>query len=414
MGVGVGNYEVWEYVLIPFIAGLVGYGTNVLALQMTFLPIEFFGIPLFRIKNEPWGIIGWQGIIPTKAEKMAGITFDLMTTRLFDIREIFARLDAARFSHEMEDGLLLLMDKIINNVANQYMPGAWNKLPQDVRDEIVVMTADDDSQDFMEAFMHDLQEHVDDVVDIKYMTVQACVANKPLVNKIFQECGEKEFKFIRRSGFYFGFLFGCAQMGIWFVYDAGWILPVAGFLVGWFTNYLALKLIFAPLHPRKFLCWTVQGIFLKRQKEVSETFARIICVEILHTKAIWDSIFDGPLSKNFIAMLRAHTLVFVESLLQEIKPIAIAAMGADQYSQMKEDIAQQVIEELPSIIDLTYAYSQEALDMENTIRTKMQALPSDEFEGVLHPAFQEDEITLIFLGGVLGAIVGVIELFVLF
>lgn len=203
-------------------------------------------------------------------------------------------------------------------------------------------------------------------------------------------------------------------MGIWFVYDASWILPVAGFLVGWITNYLALKLIFAPLHPKKFLCWTVQGIFLKRQKEVSETFARIICVEILHTKAIWDAIFDGPLSKNFVAMLRAHTLVFVESMLAEIKPIAIAAMGAEKYAQMKEDIAQKVIDELPGIIDQTYTYSQEALDMENTIRTKMQELPSDEFEGVLHPAFQEDEITLIFLGGVLGAIVGVIELFVLF
>jgi uncharacterized membrane protein YheB (UPF0754 family) len=44
----------------------------------------------------------------------------------------------------------------------------------------------------------------------------------------------------------------------------------------------------------------------------------------------------------------------------------------------------------------------------------MQELPPKEFEGVLHPAFQEDEITLIFLGGVLGAIVGVIQLFVVF
>jgi uncharacterized membrane protein YheB (UPF0754 family) len=336
-----------------------------------------------------------------------------MTTRLFDIKEIFKRLDPTRFSHVLEDGLLLLMDKVINEVANTYMPGPWNKLPTDVRDEIIVMT-DGESEDFMAEFMRDLQEHVEHVVDIKYMTVQACVANKPLVNKIFQECGEKEFRFIRRSGFYFGFLFGLIQMAIWFVYDADWILPVAGFMVGWITNYLALKCIFAPLHPIKIGCFTLHGIFLKRQKEVSETFARVICVEILHTKAIWDSIFDGPLSKNFIAMLRAHTLVFVESLLREIKPIAIAAMGAEQFSQMKEDIAQKTIEGLPGIMDLSYEYTQEALDMEGTIRTKMQALPADEFEGVLHPAFQEDEITLIFLGGVLGAIVGVIQLFAVF
>jgi hypothetical protein len=35
-------------------------------------------------------------------------------------------------------------------------------------------------------------------------------------------------------------------------------------------------------------------------------------------------------------------------------------------------------------------------------------------QGVLHPAFEEDEIQLIILGGVLGAIVGFIQLFTLF
>jgi uncharacterized membrane protein YheB (UPF0754 family) len=246
------------------------------------------------------------------------------------------------------------------------------------------------------------------------MTVQACVANKPLLNKIFQECGEKEFKFIRRSGFYFGFLFGLVQMAIWFVYNANWVLPVAGFMVGWITNYLALKCIFAPLRPMKICCFTLHGIFLKRQKEVSETFARVTCVEILHTKFIWDSILKGTLSTNFFAMLRAHTLVFVEIMLHEIKPIAIAAMGAEKFSQMKEDIALKTIEGVPGIMDLSYEYTQEALDVEATIRTKLQALPPDEFEGVLHPAFQEDEITLILVGGVLGAIVGVIQIYLVF
>ena len=56
------EYEWWEYFLIPWIAGFVGYLTNVLALQLTFYPLEFFGIELFRLKNEPWGIIGWQGM----------------------------------------------------------------------------------------------------------------------------------------------------------------------------------------------------------------------------------------------------------------------------------------------------------------------------------------------------------------
>ena len=115
----------WKYFLIPWIDGIVGYLTNVLALQMTFWPIEFIGIPLFRIPNEPWGIIGWQGIIPTKAEKMASIAFDLITTKLINIQQIFDQVDPNRFAEVMDDALLLLMDKVINEVAMETMPRAW-------------------------------------------------------------------------------------------------------------------------------------------------------------------------------------------------------------------------------------------------------------------------------------------------
>ena len=399
----------------PFISGLVGYITNVVALWMTFGPLEFWGIPLFRIPNEPWGIIGWQGIIPTKAEKMAGICFDLMTTRLFRMKEIFQRLDPKRFAIEMEDGLLLVLDKVISEVAMEYMPKVWQSLPEDVKTDVVI-TTDSETSNFLTQFMKDMQEHVDDVIDIKDMTVDACVKNKRLVVKIFKECGDKEFIFIRQSGFYFGFLFGCFQTLLWFFYNEPWILPFAGFLVGWITNFLALKVIFRPLEPTTILPGVkIQGIFLKRQKQVSETFARVVCVEILHMRAIWDAIFHGPYAANFFALLRAHTLVFLEKLLAEISTVAITAMGSSRrYAEMKECMAKKILEELPNIIDQSFAYSQEALDMERTIASRMSQLPPDEFEGVLHPAFQEDELTLIFLGGVLGCIVGIVQLFTMF
>jgi uncharacterized membrane protein YheB (UPF0754 family) len=172
-------------------------------------------------------------------------------------------------------------------------------------------------------------------------------------------------------------------MGIFFVYDASWVLPFFGFVVGWATNWLALKVIFRPLNPVKVGCFTIHGIFLKRQMEVSETFARVNCVEILHTKAIWETILYGPRSKNFYAMLRAHSIVFTEKLVGGMRPIAIAAMGSQQFSEMKEEIAQKIADKLPSVMPHSYEYTTEALDMEATIRERMQKLPYPEFEGVL-------------------------------
>jgi uncharacterized membrane protein YheB (UPF0754 family) len=61
---------------------------------------------------------------------------------------------------------------------------------------------------------------------------------------------------------------------------------------------------------------------------------------------------------------------------------------------------------------MSYDYTTEALDLENTIRTTMQKLSPEEFEGVLHPAFEEDEMTLIMVGGFLGMMVGIIQIFI--
>ena len=397
--------------MVPWIDGFVGYITNVLALQMTFAPLEFVGIQLFRLPGQPWGLFGWQGIIPTKAKKMASISFDLITNQLLDIQEIFNQVDPIEFAKVMDDAILLLMDKVINEVAMETMPQTWGNIPQAVKDDIIV-TADNESSAFMTEFMKDMQAHIDDIVDIKEMSVNACVQNKHLIVKIFKECGDKEFDFIRNSGFYFGGMFGLVHMVVYMFYPANWVMPIFGLLVGTATNYVALKVIFSPLNPKRFCGITFQGIFLKRQKEVSEIFARVICVEILHIKAIWNAIFQGSRSKNFTAMLRAHTLVFTDKLVAEIEPLAVAALGSEKFLQMKEDIARKVTEKLPDVIDNSYEYTQNAMNMEQIIKEKMAELSPEDFEGVLHPAFQEDEIQLVLLGGVLGAIAGALQLLI--
>ena len=138
-----------------------------------------------------------------------------MLEKLLNVKEIFSRLDPEEFSNVMDRGLILLIDRIISETAMEYMPRVWKGLPDDVKDEIVVKASIESNQKFLKLFMQDMQEHIDDVLDIRHMSVTACVQNKALMNKIFQECGDAEMAFIERSGFYFGFLFGLFQMSVY-------------------------------------------------------------------------------------------------------------------------------------------------------------------------------------------------------
>jgi len=66
---GVGDIPWYIYVVLPFISAILGWLINALALEMTFGPVEFLGIDIYRFDEQPCGLFGWQGIIPSKAKK---------------------------------------------------------------------------------------------------------------------------------------------------------------------------------------------------------------------------------------------------------------------------------------------------------------------------------------------------------
>ena len=49
------------------------------------------------------------------------------------------------------------------------------------------------------------------------------------------------------------------------------------------------------------------------------------------------------------------------------------------------------------------------IGVEMTLRNKMVKLPHRDFEGILHPVFQEDEWKLIAVGGGLGVVIGLLQ-----
>ena len=112
--------NLWLYLSIPFISGFIGYVTKIIAIQMMFAPLEFKGIKPF---------FGWQGIVPRKAEKMATIAVELMTSKLIKPEEIFARLDPARIAKEIELPIMAAAEDITREVAQEYQPGLWEGMP---------------------------------------------------------------------------------------------------------------------------------------------------------------------------------------------------------------------------------------------------------------------------------------------
>lgn len=392
-----------SYLMIPLSAGIIGWATNVLAIKMMFQPLEFMG-------KKPY--FGWQGIIPSKAHKLASNVVEMVLTRLISIEEMFKRIDPKRVASEISPVLDKMAENIVSDVVSESYPKVWDSLPQKLKDK-TFERVQKEIPGVVEEIVKDIEMNIEEICDIRSIVIDAFVQNKSLLNELFLRCGAKEFKFIGHSGLYFGSLFGLIQMGVWIYYPKWWLLPAAGLVVGYITNWLALKMVFEPVQPVTIGPISWQGLFLRRQKEVSAEYAQVFANEVLNAKALLNGILRGPASDRLFMIIQRHLKRTIDESSGVAKPFVQLVIGTDRYVEMKEKICDRLMEKIPDQISRLHTYTDEALAVQDELETKLQELSAEDFEGILHPIFQEDEWILILVGALLGMAAGFGQLFFL-
>ncbi|MEC7120443.1 MAG: DUF445 domain-containing protein [Pseudomonadota bacterium] len=383
------------YLMIPFISGFIGWITKVIAVKMMFGPLEFKGI----------GFIGWQGIVPRKAEKMATTAVELMTSKLIKPEEIFARLDPKRIAQEIEEPMMAAAEDITREVAQRYQAGLWESMPEFARKKIIKRVKAE-APAVVAQIMTEIQKDVNRYFDLRHMVITNLTRDKRLLNDIFKKVGKQEFKFFGWVGLYFGFLIGLIQMVFWLLFKQPWMLPVFGGAVGFFSDWLALYLMFRPQRPKKILGVTFHGMFLKRQQQVATDYADLISKQLLTPANMIEELFRGEMSNHIMELVHKNVKRMVDEQAGIARPLMVYAVGGEKYVEMKDAVAESILSKLPETMKHIESYAEDAMDIRNTLVERMRKLTPEEFEGMLRPAFKEDEKTLIIVGGVLGVVVG--------
>lgn len=393
------------YLSMPIISGIVGYATNVVAIWMMFHPIEFVGI------KPP--LLGWQGIIPRRAAKMASISVETITKHLITQEEIFNRLDPNKVVGVLEGPINNMIEDLVDEVMMAHEPTLWETLPNFVKNQ-VYKRIKGEAPELISEIMAQIKNNISHMYDLKDMVITNLTKDKALLNQIFLEVGAAEFKFIGVSGLYFGFIFGAIQMAIWIFFKAWWQLPAFGLACGYATNWIALQMIFNPKEIMRVGPFNVQGLFMKRQDEVAADYGRLVSGYVLTPANIIEGILTGPYSDKVFDLIGKRVKKTIDEQTSIAKPFVSFAVGTKQYQGMKETAVKGIISQLPETLSNLEEYAQEALDLENTLSTRLQSLKPEQFEGMLRPAFEQDEWILTAVGAILGFFVGVFQLVFMF
>lgn len=411
--------------LIPVVAAFVGWFTNWLAVKMIFYPIGFFGVPLAQAVEgrvygypvlNPLGAFGWQGIVPAKAAQMAMTMVEMVTTKLIDVQETFLRLDPAK----MASLLAPEVPEMARDVARDFAP-RWaadlgaRAVPAQCGPLIAGL--EDGITRYLAGFVELVQRETHRLVDLKELVVKEMCEDKRVLVELFQKCGREELAFLTNSGLFFGFLLGCVQAAAWLFYDNPWTLTFGGALVGLATNWIALKCIFEPVDPVYLFGnekLKIQGLFLQRQTEVSGEFSDHLASKVLTSEKVWDNMLHGGKGAEFERALEAYTEAFLTSEAAAYGRGVVFGNGSDPLvsggSEVDPALLRSVVANvkarLAEHVHVLHEYSDDALGLKELMRERMALMTPSEFERVLHPIFEQDELTLIVSGAVLGALAG--------
>lgn len=410
-----------ELLTIPLFTGVIGYITNWTGVLMLFRPIGFHGVRVpglrtlypylpKRIQVLPLlsydGRFGWQGIVPSRADKMASIAVDKGLSKLGSVADFYRELEPDALAEHLTVIADTQIRDIVEDLLRREHPQLWYNLPIQVR-EMVHARVRQQLPDILRELTEELGANIDQLLDVKQMVIRYFQARPQLLNQLFQVLGAKELRFMQNFGFYFGAPMGVVLVAI--LHLTGWptlaVLPIGGVVIGWVVNWVGLNMIFAPAYPKWWCPWR-QGLLIKRQPEITEGYAELVSTQVMTVANIGDELLNGPRSDRTLQMLEDTLRPAADRALGRARGAVKFMLGNREYHSLQATLTNEAMAIAPIAFADPDFNVRQGKQISGYIAKQMAALSPDDFVDMLRSAIKQDEWLLFVHGGVLGLFAG--------
>lgn len=189
------------------------------------------------------------------------------------------------------------------------------------------------------------------------------------------------------------------------------LIPLISAFIGWFTNWIAIKMLFHPKLPTKILGITFHGIFPKRQKQFAEKLGKLVSQELLSFSDIEKKIANPENIEKLMPFVETHIDHFLRVKLAEEMPMISMFIGDKTINQMKAVFIKELQTLFPSMMENYMGQLEKELDLEKIVIDKVSGFSSDKLEEILQAIMSKEFRFVEIIGGVLGFIIGLLQVF---
>lgn len=184
--------------------------------------------------------------------------------------------------------------------------------------------------------------------------------------------------------------------------------PLTGFIIGYLTNFVAIKLLFKPLEPKKLFTFKLQGIIPKRRQEIALSLAQSIEKELLGKDDIIDIIDSLDWTGNVEASVKDAVARRLSS--DKIKNIPILGfLSGGLSSQIEEVLTEEILDYVEKRKDSLTSQISEKVDIKALLKEKINSLDLTKFEKLLTDFITRELRFIEWIGGVMGLLIGIAQ-----
>lgn len=196
-------------------------------------------------------------------------------------------------------------------------------------------------------------------------------------------------------------------MNFWYI-----LIPLLSAFIGWFTNWIAIKMLFHPREARKILFFTIQGVFPKRQAAFAQKLGKLVSEELLSFSDIKDKISNPENLEKVMPVIDNHIDHFLRVRLSDQMPVISMFIGDKTINSLKTLFMTELRELFPVIMQKYADNLQGEIDLEKIVTEKVAGFSSDKLESILNQIMKKELGFVELLGGVIGFLIGVLQVLI--
>jgi uncharacterized membrane protein YheB (UPF0754 family) len=187
-------------------------------------------------------------------------------------------------------------------------------------------------------------------------------------------------------------------------------IPIIASTIGWFTNWIAIKMLFYPRIKRNILGIKLHGVFPKRQAQLAEKlgelFAEKLGVQKQIENGIVSSIDLASLKDKLISKVAESAMDF----LQKEMPFLVPMLPGNLINTLSNQVGDQLFTQISEEIRLGIDKIGKKVDVKKIVEYEINALKVTDLEKLLQDLLKKEFKFIELSGAILGFLIGCIQL----